>query len=131
MCFNMKKIVYIALAFISFSCVKNEIKIDDQLVGKWTDTNTIYEFRDDWTYSTKYVRAGVLPNSVLTDSVWGEYIVESGRNNITFNLKGYRPKDSTLVEQELNSTTWNYSIENDTLLNYESNTTLGTMKRID
>lgn len=115
---------------ISFSCVKNEIKIDDKLLGKWTDTNTVYEFKDDWTYTTKYVRAGVLPNSVLTDSVWGEYIVESGRNNITFNLKGYRPKGGDIVEDDLNSTTWNYSIESDTLLHYESNTTLGTMKKI-
>ena len=115
---------------ISFSCVKNEVKIDDELIGKWTDTNTIYEFKNDFTYNTQYVRAGVLPNSVLTDSVYGDYIVESGRSNITFNLKGYRPKGGAVVEEDLNSTTWNYSIENDTLLHYESNTTLGTMKRI-
>ena len=113
-----------------FSCINNEIKIDDKLVGKWTDTNTVYEFRDDFTYSTKYIRAGVLPNSVLTDSVYGEYIVESGRSNITFNLKGYRPKGGEVVEDEINSTTWNYSIENDTILRYESNTTLGTMKKV-
>ena len=130
MYFSMKKVIYIFIAIISFSCVKNEIKIDDQLLGKWTDTNTIYEFRDDFSYSTQYVRAGVLPNSVLTDSVYGEYIVESGRSNITFNVKGYRSKDGTLVEEEINSTTWNYSIENDTILHYESNTTLGTMKKV-
>ena len=125
----MKNILYILILLTSFSCINNEIRIDDELLGKWTDTNTVYEFRDDWTYSTKYVRAGVLPNSVLTDSVWGEYIVESGRNNITFNLKGYRPKGGAIVEEELNSTTWNYSIE-DTTLHYESNTTLGTMTRV-
>lgn len=120
----------IILVIAFSSCIKNEIKIDEKLVGKWTDTNTVYEFRDDFTYSTKYVRAGVLPNSVLTDSVYGDYIVESGRNNITFNLKGYRPKGGDIIETEINSTTWNYSIENDTLLRYESNTTLGTMKKI-
>lgn len=126
----MKKFLFILIGIISFSCVKNEIKIDEQLLGKWTDTNTIYDFKDDFSFSTQYVRAGVLPNSVLTDSVYGEYIVESGRSNITFNLKGYREKNGPVIEEELNSTTWNYSIENDTILHYESNTTLGTMKKI-
>ena len=113
-----------------FSCKKNENVSDPKLVGKWTDTNTIYEFNADHTYSTKYIRAGVLPNSVLTDSVYGEYLIESQRDNITFNLKGYRPKGGTVVDTSLNSTTWNYLIENDTLLRYESNTTLGTLKKV-
>ena len=123
------KLIYIISILAFFSCV-NENVDDPKIVGKWTDTNTIYEFRADHTYSTNYVRAGVLPNSVLTDSVYGEYIIESNRNNITFNLKGYRPKNGTIVDTSLNSTTWNYSIENDTVLHYESNTTLGTMKKV-
>lgn len=130
MSFNMKLIRYIIVAGVFLSACKKDDGVDDQLYGKWTDTNTVYEFRDDLTYSTKYVRAGVLPNSVLTDSVWGTYIIESDRSNITFDLKGYRPKNGEPVEESLNSTTWNYAIENDTILHYESNTTLGTMKKL-
>ena len=125
----MKKLQIILSLFILFSC-KNENIDDPKIIGKWTDTNTIYEFREDHTYSTNYIRAGVLPNSVLTDSVYGEYIIESKRNNLTFNLKGYRPKNGVAIDTSLNSTTWNYSIKNDTILNYESNTTLGTMTKI-
>ena len=127
----MNKFTLIIVSFIFLFSCKNKNIDDPKLVGKWSDTNTIYEFRDDHTYSTNYVRAGVLPNSVLTDSVFGEYIIESRRNNITFNLKGYRPKNGSVIDTSLNSTTWNYNIENDTTLHYESNTTLGTMTKLD
>jgi len=125
----MKKGYFVILLSLLFSC-RSQDTIDPKLIGKWTDTNTIYEFRDDNTYSTNYLRVGVLPNSVLTDSVFGEYTIETKRSNITFDLRGYRPKNGVVIDSSLNSTTWNYSIENDTILNYESNTTLGNFKKI-
>ena len=132
----MNKITLIILTIVAFSCTRNKKIIDEKLVGQWTDTNTRYEFKDDFTYNAKYLRVGVLFDSatgsdlVFNDSVYGEYFVESKRNNLTFNLKGYRDKAGNLTDTSLNSSTWNYYIENDTILHFESNTSIGTMKRV-
>ena len=135
---NMKKISIILLIFTFFSCEKDKYfenlnTMDSQLEGSWWDTNTIYTFSDGGNdtlyFGQKHLRSGVGQDSIKTDSIFGWFLIDNERKNITFNVEGWITKyDSITIIQKLNSTTWNYSIS-DTILNYESSTTLGTLTR--
>lgn len=127
----MNRVFYIFIfVFLFLSCKQDLSGPDEELIGVWSDTNTQYKFNDNMTYELKYLRAGVQPNSVFNDSVFGDYVIDHKRKNLTFNLKGYVKKDGTVIDTSLNSTTWNYKFINDSTLEYESNTTLGRMKRV-
>lgn len=115
---------------LAISCAEEYDTMDPKLVGTWTDTNTDYVFNEDLTYGIKYLRRGVVPDSIFIDSVYGEVLVDLERSNLTFNLLGYYLKgDTAAIDSSLNSTTWHYEITDDTLLHYESNTMSGTLTK--
>ena len=124
----MKKyILLFGLMGLILSCKKDK-SIDPQLIGPWTDYNAFYQFNNDFTYYTKYLKTGSGMDSVKIDSVWGTYELDRKRVNVTFNQQGYRQKYTGIVYfQNANPNTWHYSIQNDTVLNYNSHTTLGTL----
>jgi len=137
----MRKIWFILVLLLVTSCGNNDNYfttlnvMDPDLAGSWWDTNTIYTFseisEDNITilvYGEKHIRSGVGQDSIVTDSVYGTFDLDLDRKNITFNVKGWITKSGDTVAQELNSTTWNYSIT-DTIMTYESSTTLGTLTR--
>jgi hypothetical protein len=117
-------ILFLVLLFTTFSCKKDKT-IDTQLIGQWSDYNAFYQFNNDFTYYTLYLRTGNGTDSVRVDSVWGDYELDKKRVNVTFNQLGYRQKYSGIVYfQKANPNTWHYSIT-DTILNYNSHTTSG------
>jgi hypothetical protein len=123
----MKKyFLFFALVLAMMSCKKDKT-IDTQLIGPWSDYNAFYQFNNDFTYYTRYLRVGSGADSVMVDSVWGTYQLDKKRVNVTFYQKGYRQKYSGFVYfQNANPNTWHYSIQ-DTILNYSSHTTLGSL----
>lgn len=131
----MKKFLILLLPlFLVFSCKPPENKMDPELVGTWSDTNSEYTFidggNDTLYYGVKHIRLGVIPDTVKTDSSYGTLIVDLKRNNLTFDLKGYITKEGDWIDTTLNSTTWNYEIIDGNLMHYESSTTLGTLDKI-
>lgn len=120
---------FILLAVIFSGCSANQDYIDTKLLGKWTDYNNRYQFNPDHTYSINYLRSGLGADTVLIDSVFGTYQLNKKRSNLTFFQEGYRNRNSagTITYQKTNATTWNYTIENDTVVKYTSNTTLGRL----
>jgi hypothetical protein len=122
-----KNILLIALIICTFSCKKDN-SIDTKLIGKWSDFNSLYKFNSDFTYNINFLSNGSGKDSVTIDSAFGTYELDKKRVNVTFNQKGYRKKSTKVVLfQSTNPTTWHYSFPNDTVLNYNSNTTLGVL----
>jgi hypothetical protein len=102
---------------------------DPSLVGVWTDENNLYYFKTDLKYGIKYLRKGQGNDSILTDSVFGNYSVDTRRNNVSFFQEGFVLRPDSLVLKPLSGTTWNYKITGNTLV-YESRTTSGTLIRV-
>jgi hypothetical protein len=126
----MKKYILLFSLMAALLSCKKDKSIDTQLIGPWSDYNAFYQFNNDFTYYTKYLRIGSGADSVKVDSVWGTYELDRKRVNVTFNQHGYRQKYTGIVYyQNANPDTWHYSIQNDTVLNYNSHTTLGTLIR--
>jgi hypothetical protein len=124
----MKKYILLFSLMIAILSCKKDKSIDTQLIGQWSDYNAFYQFNNDFTYYTKYLKVGSGADSVKVDSVWGTYELDRKRVNVTFNQQGYRQKYTGIVYfQNANPNTWHYSIESDTVLNYNSHTTLGTL----
>jgi hypothetical protein len=122
-----KNLLIFALSLCIFSCKKDD-SIDTQLLGTWSDYNSSYTFNSDFTYNIRYLSTGSGPDSVVVDSAFGTYELDNKRVNVTFNQQGYRDKASTTVfYQSANPATWHYTIQNDTILNYTSHTTLGVL----
>lgn len=111
----------IAFAFLLTACETVKISPDTQLYGKWADIASIYEFRQDDTFSQKLIRRGAISKDTAdADSIFGTYRVESKRSNIIFDMKGYRKRlTGQIVTKSYNMPTWNYSVVADTL-KYES-----------
>jgi hypothetical protein len=126
----MKKFTVLFVLFLAIGSCKKDKTIDTQLIGPWSDYNAFYQFNEDFTYYTRYLKVGSGSDSVRVDSVWGTYSLDKKRVNVTFNQKGYRQKYTGIVYfQAANPITWHYSIQNDTVLNYTSHTSLGTLFR--
>jgi hypothetical protein len=122
-----KNILILALIFCTLSCKKDN-SIDTKLIGKWSDFNSLYQFNSNFTYSINYLSIGNGKDSVKIDSAFGTYELDKKRVNVTFNQKGYRKKSTGVVLfQTANPTTWHYSFPSDSVLNYNSNTTLGVL----
>ncbi|HXA00940.1 MAG TPA: hypothetical protein VNW99_03070 [Cytophagaceae bacterium] len=122
-----KNILLIALIICTLSCKKDN-SIDTKLIGKWSDFNALYQFNTDFTYHINYLSVGSGKDSVKIDSAFGTYELDKKRVNVTFNQKGYRHKYTGVVLfQTVNPITWHYSIQSDTILNYNSNTSLGIL----
>jgi hypothetical protein len=130
----MRVLLYIISFLILFSCKKDET-VPNKLIGKWTDENTSYAFTPEKTYSTKYLRTGALPDTVVTDSIWGTYSYETSSENVSFLVKGIKYRKSTKIGTDsianvnYNGPTWNISFEGNDVLKYRSNTSLGYLKR--
>ncbi|HEY8402735.1 MAG TPA: hypothetical protein VIK89_15810 [Cytophagaceae bacterium] len=110
-----------------FSGCKKDTSVDPQLIGTWDDFNSIYTFRTDFTYSLEFYHNGYGPDSVKIDSVYGIYELDRKKNNLRFFQKGYREKLSGLIVPYEKNDNWNYSIENDSVLTYTSNTRAGKL----
>jgi hypothetical protein len=124
-----KNILLIAIILCTFSCKKDN-SIDTKLVGKWSDYNTLYQFNSDFTYHINYLSIGMGKDSVKIDSTFGTYQLDKKRVNVTFIQKGYRQKYTGVVLfQTANPTTWHYSFPSDSIMNYNSNTTIGILHK--
>ena len=129
----MKQPQYILLLVIAF--VLTACKVDDsinpELIGSWENTSVRYTFKSDYSFAQENLRKGDSTNLVVVDSLFGTYVLDNKRSNVTFKPIGYRI-DSTgeIITQGLNDQTWEYSIEGNTL-NYESPTTLGELERVE
>lgn len=125
----LKQVKYIIiLLVITLASCKNDTS-DPKLVGSWSDTNLKYVFNSDNTYGIKYLRSGTPFDTITADTTWGEYIVDSKRSNISFEIKGLKTRKGEILEKPLLNSTWNYKIESDTVLIYKSATTLGELKK--
>ena len=130
----MKYILVILPFLFLLSCKTFDNKMDPELEGTWSDTNSEYTFEDGQNdtlyFGVKHIRKGVIPDTVSTDSSYGTLIVDLKRHNLTFDLKGFVTKQGVWVDTTLKSTTWNYEIIDGTTMHYESSTTLGTLDKI-
>lgn len=130
---QMKQSQYILL--LAISLILTACKVDDSinpdLVGSWENTSVRYTFKDDYSFSQENLRKGDSSNLVVVDSLFGTYVLDNKRSNVTFKPAGYRI-DSTgeIITQGLNDQTWEYSIDGSTL-SYESPTTLGELERVE
>lgn len=127
----MKTAVYILLSLLLpvLACTKKSDETDPALIGTWTDGNVNYHFYDNKTYGIKYLRTGAGADTVLTDSAYGDYGVNTSKKIISFELKAVIDKDNTLRQVALKASTWNYNITGDTLLEYTSATAQGSLIR--
>ncbi len=114
---------------LPIACNNDSEGVDPSLVGVWTDENNLYHFKSDLRYGIKYLRKGQGNDSILTDSVFGTYTVDTRRSNISFFQEGFLLRSDSLVFSALSGTTWNYSISGNQL-NYESRTTSGTLFKV-
>lgn len=114
----------ILLCITLFSCNKFDGE-DPDLYGSWSNGIQTYTFNSDKSYSLEYLQKGDSLNPVYADSVFGIYTIDEKRSNLTFDQKGYKlDSNDVIIYQDVNGTTWNYSID-DNLLKYESNTGYG------
>ena len=115
-----------------FSCTTETDKVDPLLVGNWSDGNTKYTFAQNLTFGIKYLRSGSAVDSVLTDSIWGKYSVDTKRSNIYFEASKLTEKKNptTIVSRKISLPVWNYSYATDSVLNYSSNSLNGQLRKI-
>ncbi len=122
-------ILLLFLSILAQGCGDNT-GVDPSVVGVWTDDNNRYHFQADSRYGVKYLRKGQGQDTILTDSVFGTYVVDTRRNNISFNQEGIVLRPDSLVLRPQSGTTWNYTISGN-VLEYRSRTTVGSIFRVN
>jgi hypothetical protein len=133
--------IALATAIASSSCSPEDVGPDDRLSGSsWGDLNATWNFVDDEHYYQQFTRAlgtaQVSGEDEYRDSIFGTYSVDTRRETITFKAEGYKlyhlssgqVTGSEVVMEDVDADVWNYEIEGDSLLRYESNTAMGTLK---
>ena len=125
---SLKITLLVFLTYLLGSCVKKE-SLPNKLPGRWTDDNQRVTFYENFDYGIRYLRTGTKGDTVLVDSLWGYYVLDNPRNNVTFYQKGFKTKSAVIVKEFLKTTTWNVKFQSDTVFKYESSTTVGFMKR--
>lgn len=125
-------IVCAVLFTLLFSCKKESEKADPLLLGNWSDGNSKYTFSQNLTFGIKYLRSGTATDSVLTDSIWGKYSVDTKRSNIYFEATQLTEKKqpSKVVTRKISLPVWNYSFTTDSILNYSSSSLKGQLRKI-
>lgn len=125
----MKRFPYLVLlAAILLSSCERDLSLNPELVGSWKTPGATYTFRADQTYSIEYNQE---PGAPIADSVFGDFIHDNKKSNISFIQEGYKIYlTQEIIKKELNGGTWTYSISGDDLT-YESKTQTGVLKRIN
>lgn len=127
----MKKLITVIALFglALWGCSPIELGDDPRLIGKWADSYLQYQFNTDKSFDIKYLR-NTAGKNITTDYAFGTYYVDTKRNNITFEIKGYSSTASKDTNQVFyNGTTWNYTLA-DSTLKYESKTTIGLLFKV-
>lgn len=127
-----KYFLMICTVFSVLSCSKDNSIIDPKLAGTWSDGNVNYSFANDKTFGIKYTRSGTTNNPVTTDSIWGNYTVDSRRKNIYFeaNFKTLTQNMDSVIAQRINLPVWNYNFTSDTTMTYKSSSADAKLKKI-
>lgn len=121
-----KYLVFVLFIFL-FSCKKEDLTINPELIGYWKAVGVVYQFKADNSFSIVYSRTGDEQNPVVADSVFGTYIHYNDKKEIEFSPKGYKNKSTQdIIFQESNAYLWSYDIENNTL-KYSSPTMIGEL----
>lgn len=127
-----KYLSLVILSILTLSCKKICDERDNRIFNKWSDSNVLYEIRENGTYSLKYLRANLNPNDTVTntDSAFGVLSFTPCRKFITFEQIGRKPRGKdTLIFQKINAGTWVYEFPNDSVLKYRSQTSVGQFFR--
>lgn len=116
-------------------CGADEFGDDPSIYGTWSDDVVSYTFRQDKTYSKKFLRLGagfaIADTSEVSpiDSTFGTFEINTSDNNIIFTQTGYRNyRLDTIIEETIVVEAWNYSIAGD-MLSYSNQTSVGQLTR--
>ena len=111
-----------------FSCNKEE-NINPNVVGKWKTTNIVYDFQANGNYTIVNKRTGTKENPIVADSIFGKFITNSDKSQLTFYQEGYRQKDTQTIVNQKSNLVWKYTIEGNQF-QYSSPTTEGFLEKV-
>ncbi len=126
---NRKLYVLFLIVLFTLSCKENLTIPDPEVLGKWTDDNVRFNFNRNMSYGMKFLRIGSQKDTVTTDSAFGEYTVNKTTKTLSLAQTGYKKKNGEIILKKTSASTWNYSVNKDTLI-YFSSTTNGKLNRV-
>ncbi len=130
-----KCVIFIfSIAIITGCGVSSDPEPDDQIFGTWTDEIVTYTFLEDQTYGQKNLIDNPLDTANL-DSTFGNYYSDKENRVLSFTITGFELENGTVLDSTTIGPTWIYTISVDdagqTVMSYQSNTTIGTLIKID
>jgi GH15 family glucan-1,4-alpha-glucosidase len=126
---------YVLIVFVCLllsSCSKDNSIIETTLIGTWSDGNINYTFATNKTFGIKYKRTGTTTNLIVTDSIWGNYTLDTKRNNIYFeaNFKTVNQNPDSIIAKKINLPVWNCIFSSDSTMEYRSSSADAKLNKI-
>jgi hypothetical protein len=106
---------------------------DEEIYGEWTDEIVTYTFNEDLTFEKEQLIDNPLDTANLFKT-YGDYYSDKENRVLSFTITSFELEDGTILDSSAVGPTWVYEIvvENDqTIMKYQSNTSIGTMVKID
>lgn len=124
----MRALYALPMLLVLAGCDREEIN-PNRLLDDWTSGGSRYTFAANGTYQLKYLYTGYGADTLLTDSIWGAYLVDEARHNVELRPLGHRTRSGLIVNQPLPRQVWNVTFPDDKTLRYESRTAIGFLTR--
>ena len=126
-------IFILSIALLSSCGDSSDPSPDEQLFGKWAQEEIVtYTFQSDLTFE-KINRNNPLDTAELVRT-YGNFYSDKENRVISFTIQGFELDNGTIIDSSTVGPTWTYTIEEEdgqTVMNYQSNTSIGKLTRID
>lgn len=107
---------------------------DEEIFGEWSDEIVTYNFQSDLTFEKINLINNPLDTAELVRT-YGNYYSDKENRVISFTIQGFELDNGTEIDSSAVGPTWTYTIEVDadgqTVMNYQSNTSIGKLIRLD
>jgi hypothetical protein len=106
---------------------------DENVFGTWTDEIVTYTFLENQTFGKKNLIDNPLDTANL-DSTFGNYYSDKNNRVLSFTITGFQLENGTVLDSSTIGPTWVYTISENNgqiEMNYESNTSIGKLIKID
>lgn len=106
---------------------------DEEIFGEWTDEVVTYTFKSDQTFEKEQLIDNPLDTANLFKT-YGDYYSDKENRVISFTITSFELENGTILDSSAIGPTWVYEIQADngqTIMKYQSNTSIGTLVKID
>jgi hypothetical protein len=124
----------LSLIFLAACGTSEPAGPDEQIYGEWTDEIVTYTFLDDLTFE----KINLIDNPLDTANLvrtFGNFYSDKENRVISFTIRGFELDNGVILDSSSVGPTWVYKISTDatsqTIMNYQSNTSIGKLVKID